>query len=32
MGWLLGVAAAGFVACGFCQIVHARYLHIQHVR
>jgi hypothetical protein len=26
---LLGVTAAGFVAYGFYQIVHARYLHIR---
>ena len=27
--WLLGVTAAGFVAYGFYQIIHARYLHIR---
>jgi uncharacterized protein DUF1206 len=27
--WLLGVTAAGFVAYGFYQIVHVRYLHIR---
>jgi hypothetical protein len=27
--WLLGVAAAGFVAYGLYQIIHARYLHIR---
>ena len=27
--WLLGVTAAGFVAYGFYQILHARYLHIR---
>jgi len=30
--WLLGVAAAGFVAYGFYEIIHARYLHIRRVR
>jgi hypothetical protein len=30
--WLLGVAAAGFVAFGFYEIIHARYLHIRRVR
>jgi hypothetical protein len=30
--WLLGVAAAGFVAYGFYEILHARYLHIRRVR
>jgi hypothetical protein len=29
--WLLGVAAAGFVAFGFYEIIHARYLHIRRV-
>jgi Domain of Unknown Function (DUF1206) len=29
--WLLGVAAAGFVAYGFYEIIHARYLHIRRV-
>jgi hypothetical protein len=29
--WLLGVAAAGFVAYGVYQIGHARYLHIRRV-
>jgi hypothetical protein len=27
--WLLGVTAAGFMAYGFYQIIHARYLHIR---
>jgi hypothetical protein len=27
--WLLGVTAAGFVAYGLYQIIHARYLHIR---
>ena len=27
--WLLGVTAAGFVAYGFYQIIHVRYLHIR---
>ena len=27
--WLLGLAAAGFIAYGFYQIVHARYLRIR---
>ncbi|HYN09031.1 MAG TPA: DUF1206 domain-containing protein [Vicinamibacterales bacterium] len=27
--WLLGATAAGFVAYGFYQIIHARYLHIR---
>ncbi len=27
--WLLGMAAAGFVAFGFYEIIHARYLHIR---
>jgi Domain of Unknown Function (DUF1206) len=31
-GWLLAVTAAGFVAYGFFEIIHARYLHIQRVR
>ena len=30
--WLLGVTAAGFVAYGFCEMIHARYLHIRRVR
>jgi len=30
--WLLGVTAAGFVAYGFFEIIHARYLHIRRVR
>ena len=30
--WLLGVTAAGFVAYGFYEIIHARYLHIRRVR
>ncbi len=30
--WLMGVTAAGFVAYGFYQIIHARYLHIRRVR
>ena len=30
--WLLGVAAAGFVAFGFYEIIHARYLYIRRVR
>jgi hypothetical protein len=30
--WLLGVTAAGFVAYGFYQIIHARYLHIRRTR
>jgi hypothetical protein len=30
--WLFGVTAAGFVAYGFYEIVHARYLHIRRVR
>jgi hypothetical protein len=30
--WLVGVTAAGFVAYGFYQIIHARYLHIRRVR
>ena len=30
--WLFGVTAAGFVAYGFYQIIHARYLHIRRVR
>jgi hypothetical protein len=30
-GWLLGVAAAGFVAFGFYEIIHARYLRIRRV-
>jgi len=29
--WLLGVAAAGFVAYGFYEIIHARYLHIRRI-
>lgn len=29
--WLLGVTAAGFVAFGFYEIFHARYLHIRRV-
>ncbi len=29
--WLLGVTAAGFVAYGFYEIIHARYLHIRRV-
>ena len=29
--WLFGVTAAGFVAYGFYQIIHARYLHIRRV-
>src|ERR1051326_4298216 len=29
--WLLGVAAAGFLAYGFYEIIHARYLHIRRV-
>jgi hypothetical protein len=29
--WLLGVVAAGFVAYGFYEIMHARYLHIRRV-
>jgi hypothetical protein len=27
--WLLGVTAAGFVAYGFYEMIHARYLHIR---
>jgi len=27
--WLLGVTAAGFVAYGFYQVIHARYVHIR---
>jgi hypothetical protein len=30
--WLLGVTAAGFVAYGFYEILHTRYLHIRRVR
>jgi hypothetical protein len=30
--WLFGVTAAGFVAYGFYQMIHARYLHIRRVR
>jgi hypothetical protein len=30
--WLLGATAAGFVAYGFYQIIHARYLHIRGTR
>jgi hypothetical protein len=30
--WLLGVTAAGFIAYGFYEIIHARYLHIRRVR
>ena len=30
--WLLGVTAAGFVAYGFYEIIHARYLHIRRLR
>jgi hypothetical protein len=30
--WLLGVTAAGFVAYGFYEIIHARYLYIRRVR
>lgn len=30
--WLLGVTAAGFVAFGFYELIHARYLHIRRVR
>ncbi len=30
--WLLGVTAAGFVAYGFYEIIHARYLHIRRVQ
>ena len=30
--WLFGVTAAGFVAYGFYQIIHARYLRIRRVR
>jgi hypothetical protein len=30
--WLLGVTAAGFVAYGFYQVIHARYLHIRITR
>ena len=30
--WLLGVTAAGFVAYGFYEVIHARYLHIRRVR
>jgi hypothetical protein len=30
--WLLGVTAAGFVAYGFYEIIHARYLHIRRGR
>lgn len=30
--WLLGVTAAGFVAYGFYEIIHARYLHIRRAR
>jgi uncharacterized protein DUF1206 len=30
--WLLGVTATGFVAYGFYEIIHARYLHIRRVR
>lgn len=30
--WLVGVTAAGFVAYGFYEIMHARYLHIRRVR
>ena len=30
--WLVGVTAAGFVAYGFYEIIHARYLHIRRVR
>ena len=29
--WLVGVTAAGFVAYGFYEIIHARYLHIRRV-
>jgi hypothetical protein len=29
--WLLGVTAAGFVAYGFYEIIHARYLHIRRI-
>ena len=27
--WLLGITAAGFIAYGFYQFVHARYLQIR---
>lgn len=27
--WLLGITAAGFIAYGFYQLVHARYLRIR---
>ena len=30
--WFFGVTAAGFVAYGFYEIIHARYLHIRRVR
>jgi Domain of Unknown Function (DUF1206) len=30
--WLFSVTAAGFVAYGFYEIIHARYLHIRRVR
>jgi hypothetical protein len=30
--WLLGVTAAGFVAYGFYEILHSRYLHIRRIR
>jgi hypothetical protein len=30
--WLLGATAAGFVAYGCYQIIHARYSHIQGTR
>jgi len=29
--WFLGVTAAGFIAFGFFEIIHARYLHIRRV-
>ena len=29
--WLLGVTAAGFVAYGFYEMIHARYLHIRRI-
>ena len=29
--WLLGITAAGFIAYGFYQLVHARYLRIRRV-
>jgi hypothetical protein len=30
--WLLGATAAGFVAYGFYEMIHARYLHIRRIR